>query len=51
MTTVVWTGQGGGKMGKMADICIAVPSKITARIQETHITIAHAVCELVEEKF
>lgn len=51
MTTVVLTGDGGGKLGEIADICIAVPSKITARIQESHITIAHVICELVENKF
>ena len=51
MKTVALTGQGGGKLGEVADICIAVPSKVTARIQEAHITIMHAVCELVEEQF
>lgn len=51
MIVIVLTGEGGGKLGEIADVCIAVPSKVTARIQESHITIVHAVCELVEEKF
>lgn len=50
MKTVAWTGQGGGKLAETVDLCIAVPSKVTARIQETHITLAHAICELVENR-
>jgi D-sedoheptulose 7-phosphate isomerase len=49
--TVALTGHDGGPMGKMADISIIVPSKVTARIQEAHIILAHAICELVEEHF
>jgi D-sedoheptulose 7-phosphate isomerase len=49
ITTIAFTGNDGGPMSIMADISIIVPSKITARIQEAHITIAHAVCELVED--
>jgi D-sedoheptulose 7-phosphate isomerase len=51
MTTVAFVGHDGGPMGKMADIAVIVPSKITARIQETHITLAHALCEVVEDEF
>ncbi len=40
----------GGKLKTIADLTIAVPSKETARIQETHITLGHIICELVEEK-
>lgn len=51
ITTIAFVGHDGGPMGKMADIAIIVPSKITARIQESHITIAHAICEVVENAF
>ncbi len=51
ITTVAFVGHDGGPMGKIADIAIIVPSKITARIQESHITIAHAMCEVVENEF
>ena len=51
MTTVAFVGHDGGPMAAKADIAIVVPSKVTARIQESHITIAHAVCELVENAF
>lgn len=51
LKTVSLTGCGGGKLGKMTDISLIVPSKNTARIQESHICMAHAVCELVEKSF
>lgn len=44
------TGESGGKMRAACDLCLCVPSKSTARIQEMHITIAHAMCELLEER-
>lgn len=46
--TVGFTGEGGGKMKALSDHLIAVPSKDTPRIQESHITIGHIICELVE---
>jgi len=48
--TIALTGGDGGELAKLADISLSVPSSVTARIQETHITIGHIVCELVEEK-
>ena len=48
LKTVALTGGDGGKIVKMADISIIVPSFKTPRIQEIHITIGHIVCELVE---
>lgn len=44
------TGESGGKMRAACDLCLCVPSKSTARIQEMHITIGHAMCELLEER-
>ena len=44
------TGGTGGKMKMACDLCICVPSKSTPRIQEMHIAIYHAICELVEER-
>lgn len=49
MSVVALTGEGGGEMGEMADILLAVPSKDTPRIQECHIMIGHIVCEMVEK--
>ena len=44
------TGESGGKMRMACDLCLCIPSKSTARIQEMHITIGHAICELLEER-
>ncbi|MGD0341631.1 MAG: D-sedoheptulose 7-phosphate isomerase [Bacteroidales bacterium] len=44
------TGQTGGKMANMCDICIKVPSSNTPRIQEVHILIGHIICSIVEEE-
>lgn len=44
------TGESGGRMRTACDLCLCVSSKSTARIQEMHITIGHAICELLEER-
>lgn len=44
------TGGAGGKMVSACDICLCVPSQSTARIQEMHITIGHAICEILEAR-
>jgi D-sedoheptulose 7-phosphate isomerase len=44
------TGAEGGRMRAECDLCLCVPSKSTARIQEMHITIGHAICELLEAR-
>ena len=49
LVTVALTGKGGGDLTGICDIALVVPSSNTARIQEAHITIAHIICELVEE--
>lgn len=43
------TGQGGGTVGVVSDVCLAVPDSDTARIQEIHLVAIHLICELVEE--
>ena len=48
--TVSFTGTTGGEMKSMSDYLINVPSADTPRIQESHITIGHIICQLVEEK-
>ena len=50
MINVGLTGEGGGKMKAQCDYLINVPSNDTPRIQESHITIGHIICQLVEEK-
>jgi D-sedoheptulose 7-phosphate isomerase len=41
-------GGRGGKMASQVDLALNVPSDTTARIQESHLTLAHILCELVE---
>lgn len=50
MKTVVLTGGTGGKMADMADYTFIVPTRHTPRIQETHITLGHTICQLVDEE-
>ncbi len=48
--TIALTGSGGEELAKLADLSLLVPSSVTARIQEAHITIGHIICELVEQE-
>ena len=45
--TLAMTGE-GGVLPSMCDLTLAVPSKVTARIQETHITLGHLLCDIVD---
>ena len=45
--TIGMTGR-GGKLAELADLVFTVDSTTTARIQETHITMGHMLCELVD---
>ena len=47
-STWALTGQDGGRLRDVAEHVVAVPSDQTARIQELHITVIHAVSELVD---
>jgi len=44
------TGGGGGRLAEIADVLLAVPSSDTARIQEMHILIGHALCGALEQE-
>jgi len=50
LVTVALTGRDGGVVGAAADIHINVPSPSTARVQEVHRTLMHAMCELIERE-
>jgi len=47
LLTIGITGR-GGKLASCADLVLTVESDVTARIQETHITIGHILCDLVD---
>jgi D-sedoheptulose 7-phosphate isomerase len=47
-STLALTGQGGGAIAEYADVLLAVPQSVTARIQEVHTVTYHIICEAVE---
>jgi D-sedoheptulose 7-phosphate isomerase len=49
MRTIGFGGGTGGRMKDLVDLAFIVPSPLTPRIQETHITLGHVLCEMVEE--
>jgi D-sedoheptulose 7-phosphate isomerase len=48
--TIGLTSGTGGKMTEFCDAIIAVPCKVTARIQEMHILIGHMLCKALEQR-
>ena len=46
--TVGLTGRTGGEIKQYCDYCVLVPSNITPWIQEAHISIGHAICDVIE---
>jgi len=46
---IAFTGAKGDKLTAKADYAFTVPSSNTPRIQETHITLGHVLCQMVEE--
>jgi D-sedoheptulose 7-phosphate isomerase len=49
MIVIGFTGSEGGKMQQHCNLVLNIPSKVTPRIQEAHITVGHIICELVEK--
>ena len=50
METICLAGCDGGKLSKSCDISIVVNTKDTPRVQESHITIIHILCDLIEKE-
>ena len=50
LLTIGFTGESGGKMNDRVEILFRVPSRITPRIKETHLTLGHVLCELVDRE-
>lgn len=48
--TVALVGRDGGKMAKLADHAIIIPSNDTPRIQESHILVGHMICDIIEKE-
>jgi phosphoheptose isomerase len=49
LRTIALTGRDGGEAGRAADVHLNVPSASTARVQEVHRTLLHAICAVVEK--
>ena len=49
LKTIGLSGGSGGEMMLLCNLCICVPSTITAHIQEVHLAIGHILCGLVED--
>jgi D-sedoheptulose 7-phosphate isomerase len=50
LVTVAWTGERGATLAARVDLCLAVPSSTTARIQEMHILLGHLLSGALERK-
>jgi D-sedoheptulose 7-phosphate isomerase len=48
MVVIAFVGGDGGPVVDAADVVVQVPSTVTPRIQEGHITVGHILCDLVE---
>jgi D-sedoheptulose 7-phosphate isomerase len=49
LRTLGLTGRDGGKLRSRVDLAFVVPAEDTDRIQESHITLLHVLCDLVDE--
>jgi D-sedoheptulose 7-phosphate isomerase len=45
---IAFTGAARGPISELAELTLAAPARQTARIQEMHIALGHAICEQVE---
>ncbi|MFO0752581.1 MAG: D-sedoheptulose 7-phosphate isomerase [Thermodesulfovibrionales bacterium] len=49
LKVIAFTGMKGEKFALKSDYSFLVPTDDTPRIQETHITLGHVICQIVEE--
>jgi D-sedoheptulose 7-phosphate isomerase len=48
LRTIALTGNDGGAAGRLAEVHVNVPATVTARVQEAHTTVLHALCAMVD---
>ena len=48
LRTLGLAGRDGGKLAKAVDLCLTVPHRETARIQEVHGLLIHLFCEMID---
>lgn len=51
LKVVALTGQSGGKLKEIADVCICAPETETYKVQEYHLPIYHYICASIESFF
>ena len=49
LRTLGLAGRDGGKLAKSVDLCLTVPHRETARIQEVHALLIHLFCEMIDD--
>jgi D-sedoheptulose 7-phosphate isomerase len=49
VVTIGLTGQSGGRLAGVADLCLRVPHAQTSTVQEAHLAIGHLLCDLIEQ--
>lgn len=45
------TGEDGGELAQIADVCVKVPARETYQVQELHLPVYHCWCMMLEERF
>ncbi len=50
LSTIALTGHGGGELGGLCDVLLAVPLSDTPRIQEVHLVTYHLICAALEQR-
>jgi len=48
--TIGLTGNNGGKLKDLCDVCIRVPETETYKVQELHLPVYHCICAMLEEE-
>lgn len=51
MTVIGLTGELGGQLKSLTDICICAPETVTHKVQELHLPIYHSLCLMLEDTF
>jgi D-sedoheptulose 7-phosphate isomerase len=51
LSVLALTGESGGQLKELADVCICVPAKQTPHVQEFHLPIYHCLSLMLEENF
>lgn len=51
LKTIGFTGNSGGELLYLCDVCICVPETKTYLVQEYHLPVYHAICAMLESEF